>query len=1072
MFKALLKTLLSYLVLTGFVISCSKKGGSPPVNGNGDSIIGDQYDENMEFPGGIPLFVVLIKLNKPALLSSMTEDASGQYSLDQNLKNSILEEQKEVIGKLKAISSDIKVLYRYKMVLNALAIEAPQSVADEINQLQLGFIESNEPFNDSSDPQQSEDISLASNNIISLTGADKVHKYFKEIGDNWQRPVKGQGIKVGVIDSGIDFTHRVFGGSGDPAVYQSIDPSKDTAFFPTNKVKGGRDFVGDSFSMGNRYQIPVPDNNPIDGDRKKEEQSGHGTAVASVIAGKGDGVHTQDGIAPEAELYALKVSNGRGSSTMTIIAALEYAADPNEDTSLEDRLDIVNISMEVPFGRPQGLYNEAITNLTKGGTVVIAAAGNHGPEPNIIGMPGTADSAVSVAASASFPKKEENYKPAVKFQFQGPRNPSVLLSRFREGENITTPLSEIPGLKGELFYIGLADEDLSEEQKNQLKGQVALIERGKVVFSEKIRRAYEAGAIGVVIFNNVEGEYSSPIKGEKKYPIPGVFITSDIGQIIKEELEQGEVHVDFKPVETIEKSEVIDTMAEFSSQGPRNLDSLIKPEITAPGVGIFVAKSGTGMEGVIEEGTSFASPIVSGVAALLLQYRKRNLSPHQVKSLIVNTGSLIINPEKEERYLISRQGAGRVNAYRALKTDLVFSKPTISLGHISVSDQMTLAESFYVENITDHHVVYDLSSVDSEIMKLSLSNNQISLAPGEKTKINVSIQLKTGQFANEEANGFIKISKGTQPMGFIPVLAIVSKTTRIQVDQMLVDARNLSLSAGKNVELTLSNDSPNEGSALPFNLLGRDSRNIHIRSQNVSSYGCDLQSSGYRVIQGQNRKRFLQIAVKLFNPVNNWRACTVMVEIDVDGDQRADLLLKSFHIKDIPWLREMNASTKDFEFVTLLINLRKRHMLLSQGGGVINMNQILAQSYEGFSGMQAFPYSTISVVEIPLNKFRNFRSSDVHVKVYVTFQGIQTFKRDLLSDGTSPWKKISLNPKRSGYADLPHEVELGPGDSKTIQVRKGINKREALILYFPRNFFTTGYGQDDQFVVPTQTFTR
>ena len=808
------KTLLNCLIITSFLISCSKKEKSP-VNGNGDPIIDEQYtDENMKFPKGIPLFIALIKLNNPALLSSAVKSETGEYSLDPNLKNSILEEQAEVIGKLKAISSKIKILQRYKMVLNGLAIEAPQSVAREINELKLGFIESNEPFMNDSSSSQNQDISLSTNNINSLTGADKVHKHFKEIQATSTEntfSIKGRGVTVGVIDSGIDFTtHRVFGGPGDPAVHKSIDPSKDTAFFPNNKIKGGRDFVGESFSISSNIytdQIPRPDNNPMDGDKK----DGHGTVVASIIAGKGDGIHTQDGIAPEAELYALKVSNGLGTSTMNILSALEYSADPNGDTSPEDRLDIVNISMEIPFGRPQGLYNEAITNLTKGGVLVIAAAGNQGPEPNIVGMPGTADDAISVASSLSFPKREDNDEPAIKFQI--PNQPPIL-SKFKEGD-MTTPISKIHSLKGKLFYIGLAREDLNQEQKNQLKGQVALIDRGEISFSEKIQRAYEAGATGVVIINNVEGEYDGPITGENKYPIPGAFITMDMGQIIKSELDQGEeILIDFKPTETIEKSQVIDTIAEFSSQGPRNLDSLIKPEITAPGVDIFSAKPGTGVEGIPVEGTSVSSPIVSGIAALQLQYRK-NLSPNQVKSTIVNTGALINDLEKG-LYPISRQGAGRVNAYRALKTEVVFSKPTISLGHISVTDQMNVTRSFYVENIVNHHVTYHLSSLDSETMKISFSKTQIDLAPGEKTEVDVYIQLKPGESITGESNGFIKISKGSQFIGFIPILAIISKTTKIQVDQMLIDSHGLSDSTGKNVEVTLSNESSNEGSAFPL----------------------------------------------------------------------------------------------------------------------------------------------------------------------------------------------------------------------------------------------------------------
>ncbi len=1049
------RSLLKWIVLGTFVVSCSKNEKSP-LNENGNPIIGDHYsDENMNFPGGVPVFVALIRLNSPALLNSAKKEASGQYSVDMDLKDSLLEEQEEAIEKLKAISPDIKFLYKYRMVLNALAIQAPQSVASQINQLKLGFIESNEPFRSRHFHSQGHSPS-AHNNVASLIGADKIHKYFKGVSSNGDLvPIKGQGIRVGVADTGIDFTHRTFGGAGDPAVYNSIDPSKDTAFFPNNKVKGGKDFVGESFSMESgsyEDQIPVPDNNPID-------TNGHGTAVASILAGKGDNVNTYDGVAPEAELYALKISSKSGSSTMVFLASLEYAADPNADFSLQDRLHIVNFSLESPSGRPQSLYNQAIANLTKAGVMVVAAAGNQGfEEPNVVGSPGTADHAISVAASVSTYK--ENDMPAIKFQ--SPNHP-LLLTKFREGEeDMTIPVSQLPsGLTGKLVHIGLANKDLSQEQKDQVKGCVALIDRGEVSFSEKIGRAYEAGAIGVVIINNVEGHFNAPIRGDKSYPVPGVFITSDIGKILKENLEQGVVDVDFKPIEGIERPEVIDAMAAFSSRGPRSIDSLIKPEITAPGVKNHSAKWGTGYEGIKQDGTSFSSPIVSGVLALLLQYKK-NLSPAQAKSMILNTGSLINNPEEEGLYPISRQGAGRLNAYRALTTDIVSSRPTISLGHISVDDQMTLVENFQVQNLADHQVTYTFDPVNSDTMKLFLSKTQVNLASGEKKDITVSIQLKARDEIVAEANAFIKISKGTQFMGFIPILAIISKSTNINLDQLLIDAPNLSSSMGQNVEVTLSNESPNKGSAFLFNLLGRDSRNLS--SDHASaSHGCDLQSSGYRLVY-RDGKKFLQLAVKLFNPVSNWKTCTVTAEIDYNGDLVTDEWLRGAYVKEVPWLKEINHP--DFKFGTLVFDMHK-YLKLQQNR--VSGQELLVGSYKSLSRMYAFPHSTISIVEIPVNRFGNL---DIRLKIYVSFKGIDTFKRDILSSEstTNFWQKISLNPEKSGYRDIPMEVELEPGASKKIRIKKGLNRKEALIGYFPRNFFTTGYGQDNQSFIPGPVF--
>ena len=130
----------------------------------------------------------------------------------------------------------------------------------------------------------------------------------------------------------------MFGGAATVAAYEAVDADLSSASFPNAKVVGGYDFVGSAFDSGSsRWQerLPTPDLNPID-------ESGHGTHVAGTVAGIGDDLETYDGVAPEAKLHALKVF-GRNSSTndAVVIAALEYAADPNGDMDTSDRLDVV-----------------------------------------------------------------------------------------------------------------------------------------------------------------------------------------------------------------------------------------------------------------------------------------------------------------------------------------------------------------------------------------------------------------------------------------------------------------------------------------------------------------------------------------------------------------------------------------------------------------------------------------------------------------------------------------------------------------------------------------------------------
>lgn len=181
--------------------------------------------------------------------------------------------------------------------------------------------------------------------------------------------LSGLGTRIGIIDTGVDYTHKDLGG----------------CFGPTCKVAGGYDFV-------NNDPDPIDDN-------------GHGTHCAATAAGDGsytDGlgaIQPLRGVAPDASLYAYKVLNSSGTGYDThIIAALEACADPNSDSDYSDRLDVCSLSLGGE-GSPDSLLSRAVDNVTRAGVVVVAAAGNSGITPRAIGSPGDARLAITVAAS-------------------------------------------------------------------------------------------------------------------------------------------------------------------------------------------------------------------------------------------------------------------------------------------------------------------------------------------------------------------------------------------------------------------------------------------------------------------------------------------------------------------------------------------------------------------------------------------------------------------------------------------------------------------------------------------------
>ncbi|PMP82444.1 MAG: peptidase S8, partial [Roseiflexus castenholzii] len=214
----------------------------------------------------------------------------------------------------------------------------------------------------------------------------------------------GNGVRIGVIDSGIDYTHATFGGPGTPEAFRTNDPTiVEPGTFPTEKVIVGYDFVGDSYDASGRFGLPLPapDPDPLDcagdgADAARRISGGHGTHVAGIAAGYGvdpegktyRGLYSGSvsfeefivapGVAPGATLVALKIFGCRGTTTF-LTRAIDYAIDPNGDGNTDDRLvDVLNISLGSPFGGETDPDVVAINRAVEAGVVVVVAAGDTG----------------------------------------------------------------------------------------------------------------------------------------------------------------------------------------------------------------------------------------------------------------------------------------------------------------------------------------------------------------------------------------------------------------------------------------------------------------------------------------------------------------------------------------------------------------------------------------------------------------------------------------------------------------------------------------------------------------------
>jgi hypothetical protein len=287
--------------------------------------------------------------------------------------------------------------------------------------------------------------------IVPKTASNASAAQLTKVLDTWQSTGNiGTGVTVGVIDTGLDYTHADFGGTGTKQAYQDALRDDANANWYSNlpslaqaKIAGGYDFAGDTYQADPAspgYQpVAHPDPNPLD-------CTDHGTHVSGTVAGYGvnndgstftgdyqsltgsdlDGMRIGPGMAPGAKLYALRVFGCEGSTDL-VGAALDRAADPNNDGNFSDRLDLVNLSLGSDYIPADDPENDEMDSLAALGTLPVIAEGNAGDLTDAGGEPGNATRALAVASS-------------------------VDAMQLRDGLQVNAPTSEIVAGQNSLAY--------------------------------------------------------------------------------------------------------------------------------------------------------------------------------------------------------------------------------------------------------------------------------------------------------------------------------------------------------------------------------------------------------------------------------------------------------------------------------------------------------------------------------------------------------------------------------------------------------------------------------------------
>jgi minor extracellular serine protease Vpr len=534
-----------------------------------------------------------------------------------------------------------------------------------------------------SDGSGGADIELK--NAVRLTGADIAHN---ELG------LDGSGVTIAIMDSGLDYALPEFGG----------------CFGPSCKVRGGFDLVGDTYNdtPGPGFQpTPHPDGDPLPCDPNFSDRQevlgmgasdgGHGTHVAGIAAADGHGVGQVVGVAPGAKLLAYRVFGCNGSTdTDVMIHAMELA--------LADHADVLNMSIGSAFSNwPESPEAVAADNLVDAGMVVVASIGNSGANGGQLWSAGSPGVGRKVIGVASF----DNTKATL---------PSFIVGGKSYGYNRAGgSLASVPvSGGGDLVFTGSpasTTDACSALPAHSLDHEIAFIRRGGCGFYNKALNAQHGGADAVVLYNNAAGALNPTVApvpaGAEPVMIPVAAITAADGQAIF--VGRAIDHTLTWTDQTIETPlATAGLISDFSSFGT-DAELQLKPDVGAPGGQIYSTwphQQYGGHNSI--SGTSMASPHVAGLAALVLQAKHMNISPAQVRTLLMNTAlpKQLNNAAATGLEPTWRQGAGLAEIVPAVQTPAWVTPSKFSLGEGNGgSAQLTIT------NGGSTPITYDLSHV-------------------------------------------------------------------------------------------------------------------------------------------------------------------------------------------------------------------------------------------------------------------------------------------------------------------------------------------------------------------------
>ena len=656
--------------------------------------------------------------------AALAESHTSPLLVSASVEQQMIQKQDSVIAAIERTvmnGKKLEVRYQFTYLANAFSVETEFANLEKIAKVSgvksVILVPTYDP------------CAVSNPNTASSGAMTGVHTVWEDLG------YTGEGMKIAIIDTGLDLDHPSFGALNSEMVngndsYLSMD---DVAAVVERLNAYERRGTIVAKHLYRSTKVPYAFNycdNTLVADHSMDEAGDHGTHVAGIAAANKISTTDVVGMAPDAQIIVMKVFGAAGGAyTDDIIAALEDA--------MILGCDVVNASLGSAggFSATGEEYIDSIYDLLANQNIVATiSAGNEGtnsddnmwgtdlnrtqnPENGTIGSPSLYDNAFSIASA-------ENCEVQTPFFTLG-NGTTVFFNNDTYGYyyGYTPGMAPMIGFEAEYVMIdGLGnEEDYYDEEGNSLvEGKVAVVSRGQLSFGEKIFNAELAGAIACIIFNNVEDDVFEMMmndtltdaEGNSYFAsIPACMISLADGQKMAACEEKTMTVSEKTAARVVEGGQ----MSSFSSWGTSS-DLRLVPDITGIGGNVYSCYD-NGQYGLMS-GTSMSAPQIAGISALVMQYLY-DMYPNAAndgsisdlaRALLMSTADPIV-ADNDVEASPRQQGAGLVNAAEAVNTKAYLTvnggRPKAELGD---SKAGRYSFTFEINNMSDEAQTYVLSS--------------------------------------------------------------------------------------------------------------------------------------------------------------------------------------------------------------------------------------------------------------------------------------------------------------------------------------------------------------------------